>query len=435
MLDATTENILTSHLQPIEGDFANTISTLLTAVGEAQVVMIGEMTHGTDEFYRYRAELTKRLIKEKGFTFVGIEGDWPDSQRVDTFVKGRTKTDVCAADSLDNFKRYPQWMWRNFILEEFISWLKSENDQRKEDKVGFHGLDLYSLSAMDSVINYLDQVDKAAAGRARSRYGIFKQYEGKENQYNKDLQSNSIKSCEEDVKYVLQELLLKENDYVKPQNLLSSDEYFGAVQNARVVKGAEEYHRSSHLGGNTTWNIRDSHMCETVKHLVAHYKKSGYKSAKAVLWAHNSHIGDARATQFGEGEFNLGQLVREHFEIDKTFNVGFSTYCGTVTGSLEWGWPYEFFPLSLPETDTYEALFHQIFPGNFLLLFRTNNPQVPLSNELIKLLIAAKYQRMIGVNYRSETERKSHYVSSCLPYQFDAFIHFDETTALLPLDM
>jgi len=326
-------------------------------------------------------------------------------------------------------------MWRNFIVEEFVTWLKLENDLKKEYKSGFHGLDLYSLSSINCVLNYLEKVDKTAAVKARGRYETFKRYEGKESQYHKDITSKLIQSCEEDVKYVLQELLLKESEYVKVNDRESLEDYFGEVQNARVVKGAEEYYRKSNLGGNVTWNIRDSHMCETVQHLFSHYKKCGHKAVKAVIWAHNSHLGDARATQFGEGEFNLGQLIREHFEIENTFNLGFSTYCGTVTGSLEWGWPYEFFPLSLPETDTYEALFHQIFPGNFLVVFRSNSDSVNVSSDLVKLLIVAKYQRMIGVNYRSETERKSHYVSSCLPYQFDALIHFDETTALLPLDM
>jgi erythromycin esterase-like protein len=432
MLDENTERIIYSNLQPIEGDYTKTIDSIVTAIGNACVVMIGEMTHGTDEFYRYRAELTKRLISEKGFSFVAVEGDWPDSQRVDKFVKGASTNDICASDSLDNFKRYPQWMWRNFIVEEFITWLKNFNLQKKEEKVGFHGLDLYALSSMNYVLNYLDKVDKTSAQKARGRYSTFQKYEGKESQYHRDLQSRTITSCEDDVNQVLKELLQKETEYLKNSTL---DEYFEAVQNARVAKGAEEYYRKSNLGGNVTWNVRDSHMCETVKNLFKHYKNCGYKDVKAVLWAHNSHVGDARATQFGEGEYNLGQLVREHFEIENTFNLGFSTCCGTVTGSLEWGWPYEFFPLSLPETDTYEALFHQIFPGNFLLVFRTNSTLLTISPELNRLLITAKYQRMIGVNYRSETERKSHYVSSCLPYQFDALVHFDETTALLPLDM
>ena len=401
---------------------------LMQLIGDARFVLLGEATHGTHEFYWARAEITKRLITEKGFVAVAVEADWPDAYRVNRYVRG-LNDDPTARDALAGFKRFPIWMWRNTDVLDFIEWLRAHNTGLPPDarKTGFYGLDLYSLHAsIEAVISYLEKVDPEAAKRARYRYSCFGHYGEDAQAYGYAAGFNLSKSCEDEVVAQLIELQQHTTDFAKRDGRVAEDEFFYAEQNARLAKDAEEYYRTMFSGRVSSWNLRDRHMTETLEALVAHLDREG-GGTKVVVWAHNSHVGDARATSMGsEGELNIGQLVRERHGRE-TVLVGFSTYTGTVTAASDWGAPLERKRVRPALPGSYEALFHQVGLSNFLL-------PSPNDSQAANALRGPRLERAIGVIYLPRTERVSHYFHARLPEQFDAVLHFDETRAVEPLD-
>lgn len=410
-----------------EGEISD-YDPLLDLIGDARFVLLGEASHGTHEFYRERAQITKRLITEKGFTAVAVEADFPDAHRINRFVRGMGD-DVDAIDSLDGFKRFPAWMWRNADVLDFVGWLRAHNDDQPDarSKTGFYGLDLYSMnSSMDAVLSYLDKVDPAAAKRARERYACFDSFDGDTQKYGFETARGHGYSCEDAVVSQFVELYSRATELAGLDGRVAADDFFIAEQNARLVKNAEQYYRTMYRSDISSWNLRDSHMVETLIELESHLT---YKGAppKMVVWEHNSHLGDARATTMGNrGEWNVGQLVRQHFA-DEAVLVGFTTYHGTVTASSDWGGQAERKRVRPALHGSFEALFHEVGLKRFMLLLRD-------SGRLKDALYQPLLERAIGVIYRPETERQSHYFHAHLSDQFDAVIHFDETRAVEPLE-
>ena len=396
---------------------------LLSRIGDATLVLIGEASHGTHEFYRIRADITRRLIAEKGFTAVAVEADWPDAYRVNRFVRGAGE-DADADAALGGFRRFPTWMWRNDDVLAFVAWLRAHNDAIADgaEKAGFYGLDLYSLHAsIAAVLDYLDRHDPAAARRARYRYSCFDQFGQDAQAYGQAAIFDLTQSCETEVLAQLLEL----RRAVGVADGRTDDELFFAEQNARLVRNAEAYYRSMFRSRDESWNLRDRHMMETLQALLR-LRKPPRKPMKIVVWAHNSHLGDARATEMGaRGELNLGQLVREHHVADAVL-VGFSTDHGSVTAATDWGDPPQRKRVRPGLPGSCEALFHAAGIPAFQLRF--DDPA------LAAALAAPRLQRAIGVIYRPQTERQSHYFRTVLPRQFDWLIHIDETSALVPLE-
>jgi erythromycin esterase-like protein len=406
------------------GDF----TALLEMIGDARFVLLGEASHGTHEFYQARAQITRHLIEEKGFQAVAVEADWPDAYRVNCHVRGADDDGVSsAADavaSLEGFQKFPLWMWRNTEVLSFINWLRSHNATH-ENQCGFYGLDLYSLhGSIEAVLRYLDETDAEAAQRARSRYACFDHLSQDSQAYGYATAYGDKEPCEDAVIEQLMELQRHGADYANRDGALAEDKYFYAEQNARLVKNAENYYRSMFRGRVSSWNLRDSHMAETLDALVAHLERHG-ETAKVVVWAHNSHLGDARATDMGQqGEHNVGQLVRQKYGRDAVL-IGFSTYSGEVTAASDWGKPAERKRVRPALEGSIEDLMHASGIENFWLNLRDEAPPA---------LQTPRLERAIGVIYRPETERWSHYFEATLPRQFDALIHFDNTHALEPLD-
>jgi erythromycin esterase-like protein len=412
---------------PLTGS-ASDYNPLLDLIGDARVVLLGEASHGTHEFYRERDRITRRLIEEKGFTAVAVEADWPDAYRVNRWIRG-TGQDRTALDSLGGFLRFPRWMWRNRDVLTFVEWLYQHNRRRASASrpVGFYGLDLYSLFAsMEEVIRFLEDVDPEAAARARYRYGCFDAFGENSQAYGYATEFGLTRSCEDQAVQQLVELQRRATELAQRDGLIPEDELFYTEQNARLVKNAEEYYRTMFRGRVESWNLRDGHMAETLDALIAHLdRKSG--RTKVVVWEHNSHIGDARATAMGDmGEWNIGQLSRERFGSDAVL-VGFSTYQGTVTAASDWDAPAERKRVRPGLPGSFEALFHGAGQRNFLLTLRHDS-------RLEESLSERRLERAIGVIYHPETERVSHYFEARLPEQFDAVIHLDETRAVEPLD-
>ncbi|MDB5353451.1 MAG: hypothetical protein JWN86_4698 [Planctomycetota bacterium] len=421
------ENIVGEVAISLPGDLGD--DSLMSMIGEAQLVLIGEASHGTREFYAERARITRRLIEEKDFTAVAVEADWPDAYRVNRFVRGAGDDDQ-AIEALGDFRRFPTWMWRNTVVLDFITWLHEHNVGRPPGgaKTGFYGLDLYSLHAsIQAVIEYLDKIDPAAARRARDRYSCF-EHAGEEAQaYGLAATLGLGKSCEDEVVAQLVDLQRRAADYARRDGRVAEDEYFQAEQNARLARNAEEYYRSMFRSRVSSWNLRDRHMVETLSELVAHLDRTTGRRTKAVVWAHNSHLGDARATEMAEqGEWNVGQLVRQRFG-DDARNLGFTTYDGTVLAASDWDAPAERKRVRPALSDSYEALFHDIGLEQFLIVLRGGG-------EAAEALREPRLERAIGVIYLPETERQSHYFHARLADQFDAVIHIDRTEALQPLD-
>jgi erythromycin esterase-like protein len=408
---------------------AEDYNPLLNFIGDARFVLLGEASHGTHEFYRERAQVTKRLIKEKGFAAVAVEADWPDAYRVNRYVRARG-SDQESVDALAGFKRFPTWMWRNADVLDFIGWLRAHNDGLSSSaaKVGFYGLDLYSLHAsIEAVLNYLDRVDPEAARRARYRYSCFEHFGEDTQAYGYAANFGLTESCEDEVLSQLIELRRRAADYASRDGHIAADDFFFTEQNARLVKNAEEYYRSMFRGRVSSWNLRDRHMVETLEALVKHLEAQSGRAPKVVVWAHNSHLGDARATEMGEaGELNVGQLVRERHGNEAVL-VGWSTYTGTVTAASNWDEPAERKRVRPALAGSYETLFHTVGLQRFLLTLRDEN----MTTEILR---GPRLQRAIGVIYRPETERQSHYFHARLTEQFDALIHFDETRAVEPLE-
>lgn len=403
------------------------VDEILTLVGDARFALIGEASHGTHEFYKYRAEITKRLIEEKEFSAVAVEADFPDAYRVNRYVRGLGK-DKTADDALCDFKRFPLWMWRNIDVLDFVGWLRLYNEKQtsEKSKAGFYGIDLYSLHAsMEAVTEYLDKVDPEAAKRARYRYSCFDHFGDDAQSYGYAASYDMKFSCQDEVINQLIELRRRAAEYANRDGFVARDEYFFAEQNARLVKNAEEYYRQMFRGRVSSWNLRDRHMTETLVALAAHLKSEN-QSGKIVVWAHNSHLGDARATYMGEqGEWNVGQLVREQFP-HETISIGFTTYTGTVTAASNWDEPAQLKKVRPGMQNSYELLFHETEIPNFFLSLREQKTKELLRKPLL--------ERAIGVIYRPETERVSHYFDARLSEQFDGIIHFDGTRALEPID-
>lgn len=401
---------------------------LMKLIGNARFVLLGEATHGTHEFYKARSEITKRLIREKGFNIIAWEADWPDALRINGFIQGRNK-DQTALEALREFKRFPRWMWRNADILDLVGWLRTHNERLPSGSpaVGVYGLDLYSLySSMHAVISYLDKADPEAALEARRRYACFEDFAEDPQHYGLTAGLHGSLSCEKEVVEQLRELQRKSAELLSRDGRLAADELFFAKQNAIVAKEAEHYYRAMYRGRPNTWNLRDTHMVDTLDRLIEHLEAAGEKP-KAIVWAHNSHLGDARATSMHErGELNVGQLVRERHG-SNAFSLGFTTYTGTVTAASDWDMPAERKHVRPGMDGSCEQLFHEFeLPAFLLPMSEARAKAQELSYDLL--------ERAIGVIYKPETERWSHYFFTRITSQFDAVIHFDETRALEPLE-
>ncbi|QNA89470.1 erythromycin esterase family protein [Massilia sp. Dwa41.01b] len=400
---------------------------LLQLVGDARFVLIGEATHGTHEFYEERARITQRLIREKGFTAVAVEADWPDAYRVNRYVRGQGQ-DGSANEALSGFERFPSWMWRNTDVERFVDWLRTHNEGSGADaQVGFYGLDLYSLfTSVREVLNYLEEVDPQAAAEARQRYACFDHYGEDSQQYGYAAGIGLSESCQKGVLTQLAHLQASALDYMQADGGSSEDAFFYAQQNARLVKNAEEYYRTMFRGRVSSWNLRDSHMAETLDALAKHLSRDG-TPAKIVIWEHNSHIGDARATYMGGlGEWNLGELARKAYP-GETCLIGFSTYDGHVTAASEWDGPAEHKRVRPAMPGSYEELLHHVGLPRYYLNLRDDS-------SVRRIMLERRLERAIGVLYLPRSERQSHYFDAKMAEQFDAIIHIDRTEALVPLD-
>jgi erythromycin esterase-like protein len=397
----------------------------LDRVGNARVVLIGEASHGTHEFYRERAEITRRLIEQKGFAAVAVEADWPDALRVNRYATGGND-DADAADALGGFKRFPTWMWRNADILDFTGWLRDFNAARpRRRRVGFYGLDLYSLqTSIEEVIRYLELVDPEAAERARLHYSCFNEIADPA-AYGHGVALGLTPSCREDVVQTLVELRQRSEAYVHLDGAVAEDEYFYAEQNARVAKDAEEYYRTMIDRRVSSWNLRDRHMFETLERLGAHLARHR-DGTKIVVWAHNSHVGNAAATEMSlHGEFNIGELARRRYGPEGVL-IGFTTYRGTVSAASDWGAPVERKSVRPGLQGSYEELFHRTGVPRFSVILDDPAVRSACAGPLL--------ERAIGVVYRPETERYSHYFESRLPEQFDVVIHIDHTRAVEPLE-
>ncbi|MDQ4129592.1 MAG: erythromycin esterase family protein [Actinomycetota bacterium] len=414
---------LHSRARPLPDDQAP--DELLDFVSAARFVLIGEASHGTHEFYALRAELTRRLVAERGFNAIAVEADWPDAARVNHYVRGESHdADVDAA--LGGFRRFPRWMWRNTVVARFVDWLAEHNASADDraSQVGFYGLDLYSLySSIDAVLDYLETVDSEAAARARRRYACFDHFDGQ--RYGYAAAAGWKDPCEDEVVSQLVELQRRAADYASRDGRREEDAFFNAEQNARLVADAERYYRSIFRGRDESWNLRDTHMADTLDSLVGHLSQRA-SQPKIVVWAHNSHLGDARATEMGQrGELNLGQLARERHGED-VVNIGLTTYAGEVTAASDWDGPAERKTVRPGLAGSYEDVLHEAGLVRFWLDLRDET--------LGDGLGGPRLERAIGVIYRPETERLSHYFEARLADQFDALIHCDVTRALEPLD-
>lgn len=426
--DAThASRIVTQEARHLVGD-AHDFDSLIEMARDARFVLIGEASHGTHDFYHLRGEITKRLIRELGFAGVAVEADWPDAFRVNRFVRG-APGDHNANEALGGFRRFPQWMWRNADVLDFVGWLRTYNDRLPAGAptAGFYGLDLYSMHAsMGAVLEYLDVVDPAAARRARHRYACFDHFGEDPQEYGFAVARGMSESCEPEVVAQLVEMQRAAADYVKRDGRLFPDAHFFAQQNARLVTSAEQYYRAMFRGRADSWNVRDRHMFDTLRQLTDYLRAESGESAKLVVWAHNSHLGNAAATEMSEmGEINLGQLARQEFGKDALL-VGFSTYSGTVTAAHDWGGQAERMTVRPGLPDSYEHVFHDAGPRLFLNL---------RDNDVLRdVLDEPRLQRAIGVIYRPRTERMSHYFRARLPEQFDVMLHYDTTRAVEPLE-
>jgi erythromycin esterase-like protein/predicted phosphoribosyltransferase len=409
------------------------LEALEEIIGDARIVLIGESSHGTHEFYEARAEITKWLIAEKGFCAVAAEADWPDAYRVNRYVRG-LGGDGSATEALSGFERFPAWMWRNVLVRDFVDWLHAHNGRRREHgerQTGFYGLDLYSLHrSMQEVIAYLENVDPVAASRARDRYACFDHTSADDGQaYGFAAAFGAGLSCERQAIEQLLEIHRNAMEYARRDGLVAEDELFYAQQNAQTVRNAEVYYRAMFGGRVTSWNLRDQHMAQTLHALLDHLDRHGHKEpARIVVWAHNSHVGDARATEVGsDGQLTLGQLARERYGDDSRL-IGFTTYTGTVTAASEWGGIAERKVVRPALNGSVEELFHESGSAAFLV-------SSMISREAAEPLDVVRLGRAIGVIYLPATERQSHYYHLRPSEQFDAIIHIDKTRALEPLEV
>ncbi len=415
--DAALVDAIADGCEPFNGVRSANLDPLLDRIGDARIVLIGEATHGTSEFYRMRNRITTELIKKKGFRFVSIEGDWPDAARIDHYVR---HFEYRPSEWIA-FARFPTWMWRNVEVREFVDWLRNHNHGLNEKKrVAFHGLDLYSLySSIRAVLQYLDEVDPSTAAVARERYGCLTPWQTDPATYGRAALTGSYQSCEDDVVHMLTAISQKHREYAAHDG----ERFLDVMQNARVVANAERYYRVMYYGSRASWNLRDTYMFETLQTLIEHHQPDN----KAIIWAHNSHVGDAVATEMSaRGEINIGHLCRRNFG-DSVYAIGFGTDNGTVAAASDWDGPMEIKSIVPSMRNSYERLFHQTTLPGFLLPLRH------ASDALRNGLLEARMQRAIGVIYRPETEFASHYFQAVLPQQFDEYIWLDTTHAVTPI--
>ena len=405
-------------------------------VADRRIEQNGEATHATSEFYAERARITRRLIEDHGFTVVAAEADWPDAYRVNRYVLGLSD-DHSAEEALTDFRRFPTWMWRNTEVVRFVDWLREHNDRLADPMrmARFHGLDLYSLRAsMDAVVSYLDRVDPDEAQRARERYSCFDHVGAEGQAYGFALAHRQAVPCESEVVAQLIALRRQSAAYASRDGWLAEDELFCAEQNAVVVRDAEEYYQQMYRAEVSSWNLRDRHMAATLDALLDHFDRrpTGTSRTKVVVWEHNSHIGDARATGMSvRGELNVGQLARQRYGGHAVALIGMTTYDGEVTAAADWGRPARRRTVRAALPESYEHLLHEavvdgVAPARFWL---------PMYDAAVSDAVAEpRLERAIGVVYRPETERASHYFPARLDQQFDVVVHLDRTSALQPLD-
>ena len=393
------------------------LEPLLERVGNAHYVLLGEASHGTHEYYTWRTKISKRLIHEKGFNFIAVEGDWPDCYTMNHFVKNYDNSDKTASDLLYHFERWPAWMWANWEVVALLEWMKNYNKGRQK-KVGFYGLDVYSLwESMQVIIDYLENSYPEAAALARDAYRCFEPYGNNEENY--AIKSRLVpESCEQEVVELLTDIRRKINSFnTDPEGGLNAE------QNAAVMVNAEKYYRAMVRSGPDSWNIRDSHMADTLDRLKAYYGKN----SKCIIWAHNTHIGDARGTDMKEaGMKNLGQIVRERHGEKDTVLIGFGSYQGNVIAGEAWGSPMEVMDVPIAKQNSWEDVFHKSGRRNRMLITKELEDK--------EEMYGIREHRAIGVVYNPSHERNGNYVPTVLPDRYDAFIYLDETSALHPLE-
>lgn len=389
---------------------------------DADVILLGEASHGTSEFYRARAAVTRHLIEAHGFTTVALEADWPDAAALNRYVRHKPRRD---GDDR-TFERFPTWMWRNEEMREFVEWLRLYNSDAEPDRqAGFYGLDLYNFAAsIRAVVDYLDEVDPQAAHVARQRYGCLQPWQNEPQAYGRMALVPGFRRCEKPVLDMLTEMLQRQLDYAAADN----GNFLDAAGNARLVRAAEAYYRALYYGSADSWNLRDQHMFNTLRHVM----DAQGPGTRAVVWAHNSHIGDAAHTEMGlmRDQINLGQLCREAWGV-KAVLVGFGTHTGTVAAASEWDGPMEIKRVMPSLPDSYERLAHDTEVERFLLDLRSDIGDA--NDEVRRRLLQARLERFIGVIYLPESERRSHYAECSLPRQFDAYVWMDHTSAVVPL--
>lgn len=404
-------------LQEIEG---TDLGPLVERIADSRLVLVGEATHGTSEFYRMRAEITKRLITERGFRFVAIEADWPDAARIDQYVR---RLQPPNGHRWEAFSRFPTWMWRNREVLEFVEWLRAHNDviDDPREKVAFYGLDLYSVfTSIRAVLDYLDRVDPEAARIARLRYGCLTPWEGDPALYGRLAVGGRYRVCENEAVATLTDLLKQRLQYAQ----YDGARFLDAVQNARLVANAERYYRIMYYGSNESWNHRDAHMFETLELLLGFHGAG----SKAVVWEHNSHLGDAAATEMcAGGQTNVGHMCRQRFG-RSAYAIGQGTDHGTVAAASNWDEPVELMRVREGYPGSYENLFHDSRVEAFCLPLR--DPRKP---DVREELSDSRLERAIGVIYRPDTELASHYFHALLSHQFDEFVWFDHTKAVSPI--
>jgi protein-L-isoaspartate(D-aspartate) O-methyltransferase len=403
--------------EPFDDPDSADLAPLLERIGDARVVLLGECTHGTSEFYRMRARITRELVLRKGFTIVAAEADWPDAARIDHFIRHVDRP----APDWTAFARFPTWMWRNREVRELVDWLRAHNRELPASaQTAFYGLDLYSLfTSIAAVLAYLDDVDPESAAVARHRYGCLSPWESDPATYGYAALTQRYRSCESEVVRMLQDLLAARLALTGADG----DRYFDAVQNAFIVEQAERYYRLMYYGGPASWNHRDTHMFDTLNRVL----EAHGSASRAVVWAHNSHVGDASATELGaRGELNIGELCRRRYGLS-AYAVGFGTDHGTVAAASNWDAPMEVKAVRPSHERSYERVCHDSGVERFFLGLRAGGP-------LREALLEPRLERAIGVIYRPETEMASHYFAAHLPQQFDEYVWFDETSAIHPLE-
>lgn len=393
------------------------LSAIIDAVGETKIVLLGEASHGTSEFYTTRAEISKRLIEEKGFSMIAVEGDWPSARHVNRFIKGYEDEKLQADDVLQAFDRWPTWMWNNKEIRSLVDWLKMHNDQT-QTKVGFYGIDLYSMwESMDEVLHYLTEADPTGIDleHAKRVVSCFEPFNRLSEHYAIST-AHFSRDCTTEAEALLSSI--QRNEHLYPTEY---EQRLNLKMNALVMSNAEQYYRTSMKNDARSWNIRDEHMVEAIHEL----QKSHGDDMKIIVWEHNTHIGDASATTMKEeGMLNVGQLLREQYKKEDVFAIGFGTHHGTVIAADQWGDPIEVMDVPPAKKDSWESLLHEAGAYNKILIFTEDNHQY--FNKWIG-------HRAIGVVYNPSFESYGNYVPSIIGERYDAFIHIDETTALTPL--